>query len=445
MATPSDDMDALDSLLAETLGMEDIPAMSSNEAPSAKEAQKAATPSPVSAQATTTAPNTDKDLASVWTEVIEKASGNMQDSARMAQQATQKNIELAKQQNQGIKELAEASHGWRNLARQTYEEVMTAKKGILTMTVSVIFAVITGAGLTTAFTWYQGNDAQHQSHLLKETVEEYHQDMRKTLAVKLDEMNGLIEQIPTQTPIRDRQALINLEQESVAAETEATLSPSAPDHGQTTELIAAQAESIANLEGQLGQVLRLLTQQQSQQEQLLAQIAQLQNTNSQPTSAAPVTAPVSAKVTPDPTIELIGQKLAQTQQAISQLDGKLDGKLTSLEQSLSQLKTDMKAWQESSKTEPSPSKALTDQMTKLQKELSDIKQMQQAIKEGRTTSNATQDRALVDQIAKLQRDIREIKQQQLGIKDQVQDVKQNLPAPQPQPYQYRLETERYPR
>ena len=52
-----------------------------------------------------------------WATVIESASRALQDSTQMAQEAARKNIELAKEQQESIKELSDAASGWRHATR----------------------------------------------------------------------------------------------------------------------------------------------------------------------------------------------------------------------------------------------------------------------------------------------------------------------------------------
>ena len=66
-----------------------------------------------------------------WADVIESASRALHDGTQLAQEATRKNIELAKEQQKSIKELTDAASGWRHATRQAVQEVSATKKILL--------------------------------------------------------------------------------------------------------------------------------------------------------------------------------------------------------------------------------------------------------------------------------------------------------------------------
>lgn len=460
MSTPNDDMDALDSLLAETLGEAPL-----NDNASSPETEAIpASASPIAMK--------DGKMEDVWSNVIERATANMQESARMSQQVTQKNIELAKQQNAGIKELSEASSGWRNVARQTYEEIMTAKKSVRNMSIFVLLSVLVGTTMTAIFTWYQGKSAQQGNHQLQVTIEEYYDAMSKDLSAKLNDMVGLIEQIPVGG--ESRKAL-NQNEANTPVDDSAMQGLHEANENMTGQLLEQQ-DSLQKLEEQVEKLLQLMAQQQAQQAQILARLEASANTPALASVAAPTAAEPTADKSSSSNQEMVAGALAQTQKALSQLQSKmtaveqqlqqsdrhatetqeqlkkqtqliqtvptqLDDKLAKLEQAVSGLKQDIQQWQSNAKPDPNSNKLVTEQLSKLQKELADIKQMQQSLKANKTQGTATQDRELNDQVIRLQREIREIKQQ-TSSKDQ--EVKTTSPSGA-QPYQYRLDVERYPR
>lgn len=474
MSTQQDDLDALDNLLAETLGAE-------TPAPSNAQVAQNAQPTKGNLQAESSVTAEPQSMTSVWTEVIERATANMQDSARMSQQAAQKNIELAKKQSDSIKELADSSTGWRNVARQTYEEIMSAKKSVRRMSIFVLLGVFIGTSLTTLFTWYQGKNAQQGNHILQVTVEEYYDAMSKDLSAKLEEMVGLIEQLPT-APAEGHKAhrsTDDSEETDEADKTEpASSKPSAETSAVITEQFATQQESLHKLEDQLGKLLSLVAQQQTQQTQILARLEGLSAESKTPI-AVPTTAVTSSSLQVNEQQDAITGGLNQAQKSLTQLQNKLAGieqqltqidqrmtatqeqdkkasapvipaqleqKIAGLEQGLAELTQTMKQRPASVKPDTEMNKSISDQLTKLQKDITDIKQMQHLLKTSKATSSTGQEKDLNDQVIRLQRDIRELKQQQSSMKEQSKETRQSLPTQQTtQPYQYRLDVERYPR
>lgn len=479
MSKQSDDLDALDNLLAETLGAEE------KSAPRNPEVAQNAQPAKVNTQTESSATSEPQNMTSVWAEVIERATANMQDSARMSQQAAQKNIELAKKQSDSIKELADSSTGWRNVARQTYEEIMSAKKSVRNMSIFVLLGVIIGTSLTTLFSWYQGQHAQQGNHILQVTIEEYYDAMSKDLSAKLEEMVGLIEQIPT-SPTDGHKA----HRSNDTDDTEETDEAESPAHAKTsvdnsavvnaviTEQFATQQESLHKLEDQLEKVLSLVAQQQTQQAQIQARLDSLSSAPAVPTSiAVPRVATQSASPLNEQQDAIAGS-LNQTQKSLTQLHTKLAGleqqltqidqqlatsqassktasapampaqleqKIAGLEQGLTELTQLMKQRPASAKPDTEMNKSISEQLSKLQKDITDIKQTQYLLKTSKAANATGQEKELNDQVIRLQRDIRELKQQS-SMKEQSKETRQSLPAQQSTPpYQYRLDVERYPR
>lgn len=143
--------------------------------------------------------NTTQQQASqvnqTWAEVIESASQAMQDSSNLSQEAIQKNIELAKTQQESIKELADAAGGWRHATRQAVQEVNAAKKNVITLTIISGLIAIAGFGTTIGVMLQNKSSYIHMSNLILENVDEHQTLVSKTLTLKMDELSSTVEQM----------------------------------------------------------------------------------------------------------------------------------------------------------------------------------------------------------------------------------------------------------
>jgi hypothetical protein len=181
-------LDELDSLLdkpSDNSNVIDIPAASLPEPSHQTTASAAAT----------NAINIATEARDTWASIIESTAFSMQESARAAQDVTQKNIELAKSQHDNIKELVDATSGWRHATRQAVQEVVSAKKNIIILTVISGVIALAGFGTTIGVMLQSRAGLAAMSNAVLENVDEHQTVVSRTLTLKMDEMAATIERM----------------------------------------------------------------------------------------------------------------------------------------------------------------------------------------------------------------------------------------------------------
>lgn len=135
------------------------------------------------------------EASHTWANVIEQASLALQDGTQTAQEIAQKNLDLAKSQSESIKELVDAASGWRHATRQAVQEVNSAKKNVIILTVISGVIAIAGFGTTIGVMLQSRAGFISMSNSVLENVDEHQSLVSKTLTLKMDELASTIEQM----------------------------------------------------------------------------------------------------------------------------------------------------------------------------------------------------------------------------------------------------------
>jgi hypothetical protein len=348
-----------------------------------------AIPTPTAKPLNIQASETAQEMTVTWAAVIENASDSLQDSARTVQDAIQKNLDLAKNQNESIKELVDAASGWRHSTRQAVQEVTSAKKNIIILTVISGVIALAGFGTTIGVMLQSRAGLATMSNSVLENVDEHQTLVSRTLTLKMDELASTIERM---------EATLDQMAPPIAASKEASVTTN-DTPAQTAEGDVAPSEASNEVKPEPTPAPQIAT--------------------------TPPVAASAAVIPPIPVAPLISAQSQDMQDQLTQVTGQL----SKLEQN----------WKQSD--------------TILQKQLSlipnavdeKIAPRLQKITTGSATAVVTQDnKAVLEQLSRLRQDMAEIRQLQTSLKDQISQLKsQNKEAV---PYQYRNpEVERYPR
>jgi hypothetical protein len=377
------------------------------------------------AAATTQPTNTSpaQEARDTWAAVIENASRSLQEGARTVQDAAHKNLELAKNQNENIKELVDAASGWRHATRQAVQEVAATKKNIIILTVISGVIAVAGFGTTIGVMLQSRSGLASMSNAVLENVDEHQTLVSRTLTLKMDEMAATIERM---------EGVIDQLAPTDAAKTQAK----APTADNTTNT-EADGETIIDANNALPDIVLPVEKNI---------IAETPKTLASKEVAA--TTPVPANITP------VVQTTASTTQlndvvvnATAPLNKQMSEKLTQVTGQLTQLEQN---WKQSDATlqkqlaliPNAVEEKLTPRLQALQKS-TPTTTIPAAT--GTTTVISQDNKAVLEQLTRLRQDMAEIRQLQTLLKDQIGQLKQGQQSREPAPYQYRNpEVERYP-
>ncbi len=142
-----------------------------------------------------TADEITHDATMTWAAVIENASNSLQEGARTVQDAAHKNLELAKNQHENIKELVDAANGWRHATRHAVQEVSSAKKNVIMLTILSAAIALAGFGTTIGVMLQSRAGMSSMGNAVLENVDEHQTLVSKTLTLKMDEMAATIERM----------------------------------------------------------------------------------------------------------------------------------------------------------------------------------------------------------------------------------------------------------
>lgn len=214
-----DYLDELDALLDNPGAMGMVsppspPASDSGEDPLNELDTAMQTPRPVSAPR-------EEQANITWANVIEQASNSLQVSAQTVQDAVQKNIDLAKAQQEGIRDLSDAASGWRHATRQAVEEVTSAKKHVLILTVISGVIAVVGFSTTIGVMLQSRAGLASMSNSVLENVDDHQKLVSRTLTLKMDELAATIERMENQ--------LDQMDKGRMGAASSATLAQTEPD------------------------------------------------------------------------------------------------------------------------------------------------------------------------------------------------------------------------
>lgn len=359
-----------------------------------------------------------------WAQVIESATQALQESTRLSQEATHKTMALAKEQQENIKELSDASSGWRHSTRQAVQEVNATKKNIIILTVISGLIAIAGFGTTIGVMLQSRASFVSMSNAILENVDEHQAIVSKTLTLKMDELASTVEQMQA--------SIDQLNASRLASNTApnpiitAELAETNPNETITTPASAAADNPSIPDNTVVSEPVKLLT----------------------PTPApapSPIIEPKPQAVQP---AAAFAQTVPQThssvsaeawQQLLTQVD-QLQQQLQHIEQnSLKQTQEQNKQWQQLA---TQVDEKLAARLAKLPTATAD------APKANSSSTMASADtKPIMDQLTRLRQEMAELRLLQQSLKEQMGQVKQTVTESASKPYQYRLpqEGERYPR
>jgi hypothetical protein len=379
------------------------------------------------AAATTQPTNTSpaQEARDTWAAVIENASYSLQEGARTVQDAAYKNLELAKNQNENIKELIDAASGWRHATRQAVQEVASAKKNVILLTVISGIIAVAGFGTTIGVMLQSRSGLANMSNAVLENVDEHQTLVSRTLTLKMDEMAATIERM---------EGVIDQLAPTDAAKTQAK----APTADNTTNT-EADGETIIDANNALPDMVLPV------EKNIIAET---------PKTLAPTEVAATAIPATTPLISPTVQATASTTQlndavvnATAPLNKQMSEKLTQVTGQLTQLEQN---WKQSDATlqkqlaliPNAVEEKLTPRLQALQKS-TPTTTIPTAT--GTTTVISQDNKAVLEQLTRLRQDMAEIRQLQTVLKDQIGQLKQGQQSREPVPYQYRNpEVERYP-
>jgi hypothetical protein len=361
-----------------------------------------------------------------WAQVIESASRALHEGTQLSQDAIQKNLELAKEQQEGIKALSEATGGWRHATRQAVQEVNATKKNIVILTVISALIAITGFGTTIGVMLQSRTSFANMSNAILENVDDHQTLFSKKLTLKLDELTSSIEQMQASVEV-----LTNIQGNKS--------SPSLKKVTETNEANDKDSESIQTSEQSV------VNQSQAEVSKTVVTEAKA---SSPVTSPAVVLAPVAtamASVTP-----AVEQPAATTataaiptaeawQQLLTQVD-QLQQQLQQIEQnSVQQAQVQNQQWQQLA---IQVDEKLAARLAKLP-----VTAPTEPPKTPNSVTAVVDTKPILDQLTRLRQEMAELRLLQQSLKEQVNQVKQSITDSANKPYQYRIpqESERYPR
>ena len=360
-----------------------------------------------------------------WADVIESASRALHDGTQLAQEATRKNIELAKEQQESIKELTDAASGWRHATRQAVQEVSATKKNIIILTVISALIAVAGFGTTIGVMLQSRASFVSMSNAILENVDEHQTIVSKTLTLKMDELASTIEQM--QASIDQ----LNTNRTNVAS----TPTPLTPADDNESAKIVAEEPKLPNNE------MMTLIQPEAVKTPITETTVQPSITAVAASQAAPTSTTISAAPTPTPshTMATSATPTAEAwQQLLTQVD-QLQQQLQQIEQNaIKQGQAQNQQWQQ----------VATQMDEKLAARLAKLPTTANETSKTPTSVTAVVDtKPIMDQLTRLRQEMAELRLLQQSLKEQMSQVKQSVTESANKPYQYRLpqEGERYPR
>lgn len=351
-----------------------------------------------------------------WADVIESASRALHDGTQLAQEATRKNIELAKEQQESIKELTDAASGWRHATRQAVQEVSATKKNIIILTVISALIAVAGFGTTIGVMLQSRASFVSMSNAILENVDEHQTIVSKTLTLKMDELASTIEQM--QASIDQ----LNTNRTNVAS----TPTPLTPADDNESVKIVAEEPKLPNNE------MMTLIQPEAVKTPITETTVQPSITAVAASQAAPTpTSSHTMATSVTPTAEAWQQLLTQVDQ--------LQQQLQQIEQNaIKQGQAQNQQWQQ----------VATQMDEKLAARLAKLPTTANETSKTPTSVTAVVDtKPIMDQLTRLRQEMAELRLLQQSLKEQMSQVKQSVTESANKPYQYRLpqEGERYPR
>lgn len=360
-----------------------------------------------------------------WADVIESASRALHDGTQLAQEATRKNIELAKEQQESIKELTDAASGWRHATRQAVQEVSATKKNIIMLTVISALIAVAGFGTTIGVMLQSRASFVSMSNAILENVDEHQTIVSKTLTLKMDELASTIEQM--QASIDQ----LNSNRTNVAS----TPTPLTPADDNESMTIVAEEPKLPNNE------MTTLIQPEAVKTPITETTIQPSITAVAASQAAPTSTTISSAPTPTPshTMATSATPTAEAwQQLLTQVD-QLQQQLQQIEQNaIKQAQAQNQQWQQ----------VATQMDEKLAARLAKLPTTANETSKTPTSVTAVVDtKPIMDQLTRLRQEMAELRLLQQSLKEQMSQVKQSVTESANKPYQYRLpqEGERYPR
>ncbi|MCH9742567.1 MAG: hypothetical protein K0U21_05100 [Proteobacteria bacterium] len=333
------------------------------------------------------------EASHTWANVIEQASLALQDGTQTAQEIAQKNLDLAKSQGESIKELVDAASGWRHATRQAVQEVNSAKKNVIILTVISGVIAIAGFGTTIGVMLQSRAGFVSMSNSVLENVDEHQSLVSKTLTLKMDELASTIEQM------------------------QASLDQLTPNNVKTqaSEQHATEEKTDSSTTPTEAPVITAAT-----------------NTMDKPINdTKPVTTTATNETVNNNVVNTqVADKLAELQNQLAQLEENFSKNQQDMQQQLGQLPAniDEKISAKLAKATPTVvSQTATPQPTTA------------------TIVSHPDNKVVLEQIARLRQDIGEIKSLQTALKEQIMQLKQT--NSEAKPYQYRTtpDIETYPR
>jgi TolA-binding protein len=332
------------------------------------------------------------EASHTWANVIEQASLALQDGTQTAQEIAQKNLDLAKSQSESIKELVDAASGWRHATRQAVQEVNSAKKNVIILTVISGVIAIAGFGTTIGVMLQSRAGFISMSNSVLENVDEHQSLVSKTLTLKMDELASTIEQM------------------------QASLDQLTPNNvkTQSSEQHAIEEKTDSSTTPTEAPVITAAT-----------------NTMDKPINdTKPVTTATNETVNNNVVNTQVADKLVELQNQLTQLEASFSKNQQEMQQQLGQLPAniDEKISAKLAKATPTVvSQTATPQPTTA------------------TIVSHPDNKVVLEQIARLRQDIGEIKSLQTALKEQIIQLKQT--NSEAKPYQYRTspDIETYPR
>lgn len=360
-----------------------------------------------------------------WADVIESASRALHDGTQLAQEATRKNIELAKEQQESIKELTDAASGWRHATRQAVQEVSATKKNIIILTVISALIAVAGFGTTIGVMLQSRASFVSMSNAILENVDEHQTIVSKTLTLKMDELASTIEQM--QASIDQ----LNTNRTNVAS----TPTPLTPADDNESVKIVAEEPKLPNNE------MMTLIQPEAVKTPITETTVQPSITAVAASQAAPTSTTISAAPTPTSSHTMatsVTPTAEAWQQLLTQVD-QLQQQLQQIEQNaIKQGQAQNQQWQQ----------VATQMDEKLAARLAKLPTTANETSKTPTSVTAVVDtKPIMDQLTRLRQEMAELRLLQQSLKEQMSQVKQSVTESANKPYQYRLpqEGERYPR
>lgn len=360
-----------------------------------------------------------------WADVIESASRALHDGTQLAQEATRKNIELAKEQQESIKELTDAASGWRHATRQAVQEVSATKKNIIILTVISALIAVAGFGTTIGVMLQSRASFVSMSNAILENVDEHQTIVSKTLTLKMDELASTIEQM--QASIDQ----LNTNRTNVAS----TPTPLTPADDNESVKIVAEETKLPNNE------MTTLIQPEAVKTPITETTIQPSITAVAASQAAPTSTTISSAPTPTSSHTMatsVTPTAEAWQQLLTQVD-QLQQQLQQIEQNaIKQGQAQNQQWQQ----------VATQMDEKLAARLAKLPTTANETSKTPTSVTAVVDtKPIMDQLTRLRQEMAELRLLQQSLKEQMSQVKQSVTESANKPYQYRLpqEGERYPR